>query len=199
VFFKNLDESSVYARLNRAVSLEAVSANETRDLIYDAAADMVAEAEKFSLRGDLWELFFAMAVLQDENAICRTYERKYVPPDALWMLAHDLWIKHKSVTAIKNMAAGDELYEPLRHLADFAPQASPGSFRVKYIHGDIVAMAAQFASAASPEDMARALGEFCALRGAGKFALDCAFVWDSRKSELVPIDDIDPWTLDSLI
>jgi predicted AAA+ superfamily ATPase len=199
LILKNLDESSLFSRLSRAVSLESVSVNDTRDMLYEAAADMVAEAEKFSMHGDLWELFFAIAVAQDENPICRIYERKPVPEEAFRMLAYDLWTKHKSVTAIKNMAAMDEQYEPLRMLGEFVPRTDAVSVGAKRVYGDLCGMAGKFASAASPEEMARALGDFCALHGAGRFALDCAFVWDSAKHELVAAGDTDPVTLDSLI
>ncbi|MDR3076046.1 MAG: ATP-binding protein [Synergistaceae bacterium] len=199
MLFKNPGESGVFPRLARAVSLEAVSSNETRDLIYSAAADMVAEAEKFSLRGDLWEFFFALAVVQDENPICRAYERRPAPAEIFEILAYDLWSLHKSVSVIKSMAGADAAYGPLRALGDFSPRTGSEMSGAKRAYGDVAALAAKIASASSPLEMTAALGDFCENCGAGIFAVDCAFTWDSSRKSLAPVDGMDPWTLGSMI
>ncbi|MCL2684123.1 MAG: ATP-binding protein [Synergistaceae bacterium] len=168
-------------------------------MIYDAAADMVAEAERFSMGGDLWELFFALAVILDENPVCRIYERRPFQGDLFTMLAADLWNMHRRVQALKDLVAWDSVFEPLRTLVDFSPRNGESHLRQKHSLDDVLLLASRFAAAGSQSEMVSALGAFCEKRGAGKFALEAAFTWDSGSKSLVPIDDTDPQTLASLI
>jgi predicted AAA+ superfamily ATPase len=199
LLFKNLERSGIFAKIMRAVSLDAVSANETGGLIFGAAAEMIAEAEKYSMAGDLWEFFFALAIAGDENPVCAVYERKSVPAGAFGILAQELWNSHKCVSAVKGMVASGERYRPLDSLKDFAPRLGGGTLRARPAYEDVAELAARFAASSSPDDMAAALADFCSRRGAGKFALDGAFTWNSASKELVPVDDTDPAALDSLI
>ena len=199
MLFKNLCESSVSARLCKVLSLEAASPDETRDLIYNAAIDMAAEAERFSMSGDLWELFFAIAVILDENPVCRVYERRLPQHDIFRMIAHDIWKTHKRVKAVKEMIASDKRFEPLRVINNFSPRNETPLLRQKYSYDDVSLLASRFAAASSHIEMAAALGAFCGKRGIGKFAIDAAFTWDSASKSLIPVDDIDPQTLSSLI
>ena len=199
MFLKNLHENGIFELLAKAVSQDAVSANETRDIIYEAASEMISEAEKYSYGGDLWEIQFALAAAGAENPITSTYERMSVPKDIFGILAQDLWMQHKIVTSVKEIVSGDLQYAPLAQLSDFAPRKKNRALGISQARDAVTALAARFAAAASPEDMASALADFCATYGAGKFALSGAFIWDSSKRILEPIDDMDPSTLDSLI
>jgi len=160
---------------------------------------MVAEAERFSMRGDLWELFFAIDVILDDNPVCRVYERRPVQGDIFRVLAYDLWRMYRRVKAVKEMIAADERFEPLRIMRDFSPRNGTVCLQQKHSHDDVSLLATQFSAASSPDEMAAALGTFCEKRGAGKFALEAAFTWDSGSKSLVPIDDTDPQTLSSLV
>ncbi|MDR0764352.1 MAG: ATP-binding protein [Synergistaceae bacterium] len=199
MFLKNPQENGIFGMLAKAVSDDAVSAGETRDIIYEAASHMISEAEKYSYRGDLWEIQFALAAAGEENPIARAYERMSVPKDVFGILARDLWTRHKVVTSVKAMVSGDSRYAPLARVGDFEPlkkNAAPGTGRTR---DAVMTLAARFAAAGSPEDMSDSLADFSAVYGAGKFALSEAFVWDSPKQTLEPVDDLDPGTLDSLV
>jgi len=199
LLLKNLCEPGVSTRLSRVLFSEDVSSDDTRDLIFDAAADMVSEAERFGVKGDLWELFFAVAVILDENPVCRVYERRLAQNDIFRMLAQDLWKMHRRVKAVKEMVDVDERFEPLRTMRDFSPRNGAAHLRQKHSYNDILLLASRFAAASSPNEMAAALGVFCEKRGIGKFALEAAFTWNSVSKSLIPVDDRDPHTLSSLI
>ena len=199
MFIKNLQGNAIFELLAKAVSADAVSSNETRDIIYEAASNMIAEAEKCSYSGDLWEIQFALAVAGAEEPITRTYEKSAVSKDVFRVLAQDLWMQHKIVTSVKDIVSGGLQYAPLTCVSDFTPRKKNLALGISQARDAIMALAARFAAAGSPEDMARGLADFCATHGAGKFALSGAFIWDSSKQVLEPLDDLDPSTLDSLV
>ncbi|MDR3165993.1 MAG: ATP-binding protein [Synergistaceae bacterium] len=198
MFLKNLQENEIFALLAKAVSLDAMSSNETRDIIYEAASRMIADAEKYSYRGDLWEIQFALAVVGAENPITRTYERNAVPKDVFGVLAQDLWMQYKIVASVKEIISGNLQYAPLACVSYFTPRKDNRALGISWARNAVTALAARFAAAGSPEDMAGSLADFCLTHGAGKFALSGAFIWNSSKQILEPIDDPDPSTLDSL-
>jgi predicted AAA+ superfamily ATPase len=199
LFLKNLHENRIFDLLAKAVSQDAVSSNETRNIIYEAASNMIAEAEKYSYRGDLWEIQFALAAAGAENPLTQTYERMPVPKDVFSILAQDLWMQHKIVTSVKDIVSDSLQYAPLACLSNFAPRKKNLALGISQARDAVAALAARFAASPSPEEMAFALADFCATHGAGKFALSGAFTWDSSKGKLEPIDDMDPNTLDSLV
>jgi predicted AAA+ superfamily ATPase len=84
-------------------------------------------------------------------------------------------------------------------LSDFTPRKKNLALGISQARDAVTALAARFAAAESPEDMASSLADFCATYGAGKFALSGAFIWNSSKQILETIDDLDPSTLDSLV
>jgi predicted AAA+ superfamily ATPase len=199
LFFRNIPETSIFARLRRAVSLEAVSASQTREIIYDVAADMIYEAEKNALHGDLWELFFAQTLVEDENPICRAYERQPVfQRSILEIVSNDIWNQHKIITAVKAIVQNDVSYSDLRPLSDFVPLRGADS-PLKQVSGDVMRLAANIAISATPEDMLKAVKEFYAIHGSGRFAINYAFRWDSARKDLIAIGDIDRRTLGSLV
>jgi predicted AAA+ superfamily ATPase len=199
LFFKYLHENEIFKLIARSVSQDAVSSNETRDIIYEAASNMIAEAERYSYSGDLWEIQFALAAAGAENPLTRAYERMSVSKDIFGMLAQDLWMQHKIVTSVKEIVSGGLQYAPLLCVYNFAPRKKNLALGISQARDAVTALAARFAAAASPEDMASGLADFCSTCGAGKFALSGAFVWDSSRQLLEPIDDLDPSTLDSLV
>ena len=198
LFFRNLPETDIYARLSRAVSLEGVSSNDTFDMIFAAAADMVFEAEKRSLSGDLWEIFYALAVAGDENPLCRAFERAPMPENLSRMLARDMWARHKVITAVKSMVENDDLYQDLKPLGDFIPTKKAAASPARKVYEDVARLAEGIAAAETPDDMFRSARGFDAIHGSGIFALGCAFRWDSAAKKLSAVDDVDPATLDSL-
>jgi predicted AAA+ superfamily ATPase len=199
LFLKNPHENGIFGLFLKAVSWSAVSSNETRDIIYEAAWGMIAEAEKYSYHGDLWEIQFALAAVGAENPVTRAYERMAVPGDIFEVLAQDLWMRHKIVASVKEIVSGDLQYAPLARLSDFVPRKKNLALGTSQAKDAVMSLAARFAAAVSPEDMACGIADFCLAYGAGKFALSGAFVWDSSKQSLEPVGDIDPNTLDSLI
>ncbi|MDR1965508.1 MAG: ATP-binding protein [Synergistaceae bacterium] len=195
-----MPKDSIFARLKRAVSFEAVSSNETRDIIYDAAADMISEAENNSLCGDLWEIFYAIALVEDENPICRTYERVPMSPGSSFeIVSHDIWAEHKIIAAVKQLVENDATYSNLKLLSHYAPTRGECARQARQAMEDVMGLAGNLAAAESPEDMMRFAGEFCSLHGSGAFALNHAFSWNSREKRLVPLSDLDPRPLNSLI
>jgi predicted AAA+ superfamily ATPase len=198
LFLKNLHENGIFELLAKAVSQDAVSSNETRDIIYEAASNMIAEAEKYSYSGDLWEIQFALAAIGAENPVTRAYERMSVSKDVFEILAQDLWMRHKIVTSVREIVSGDLQYAPLACLSDFTPRKKRLALAISQARDAVAVLAACFA-AASPQDMAYCLADFCSTYGTGKFAISGAFIWDSSKHALEPIDDLDPSTLDSLV
>jgi predicted AAA+ superfamily ATPase len=185
--------------LSRAVSLEGVSSNDTFDIVFAAAADMVFEAEKRSLSCDLWEIFYALAVAGDENPLCRAFERTRIPENLSAMLARDMWARHKVITAVKSLIENDDIYRDLKPLGDFIPTKKAGASPARKIYEGVRRLASGIAAAETPEDMFRSAEKFYAVHGSGIFALGYAFKWDSAAKKLSAVDDVDPRTLDSLI
>jgi predicted AAA+ superfamily ATPase len=199
LFFKNLPENSILARLSRAVSLEGVSANDTCEMIFDAAVDMVCESEKSSLKGNLWEMFFALAVAADENPLCRTFERTSMPENISRVMARDIWARHKVITTVKDLVENDDIYEDLRPLCNYTPLKTTPASPIRNVYGGIERMADSIAGAQTPQEMLTAVREFYARCGSGIFALDYAFKWDSSAKKLSAVTDADLKTLDSLV
>jgi predicted AAA+ superfamily ATPase len=199
LFFKDIPETGIFARLKKAVSLDTVTVGYTREMIYDAAADMILEAEKHSIRGDLWEIFYALAVAEDDNHICRAFERTSTPDAVLRIISSEVWTHHKLISAVKHIVESEGTYADLRALSNYVPSGEGGALPAKEAYEDVTRLAQSIASAVSPEDMAPHLRDFFTARGSGRFAVDYAFRWNQRLRDLVPIRDIDPITFDSLI
>jgi predicted AAA+ superfamily ATPase len=200
LLFKNISEKSVFAKLRRAISLDGVTGDETRDLIYDAAAEMIALAEKNSISGDLWEIFYAIAAAEDDNPISAVFERAGDEARAAFaILAEDLWMNRKIIAEARSRVNDDDSYADLRGIRDYVPVKSAGFARPNPAYREAAALAGRFAAARSAPDMAAALKNFSARRGCGVFALNDAFTWNSAAKKLVPIADADPVTLDSML
>jgi predicted AAA+ superfamily ATPase len=185
--------------LSRALSLEGVTSNDTCDIIFDVASDMVFEAEKRSLRGDLWEIFYALAVAGDENPLCHIFERTLIPESFSRMLVRDIWARHKIITAVKSLIENDDLYHDLKPLGNFIPTNTARVSSAQNAYEGVARLAEGIAEAETPEDMFRSVREFCAIYGFGIFALNYAFKWDSAGKKLSSVDNVDSRTLDSLI
>jgi predicted AAA+ superfamily ATPase len=199
LFFRNLPEDGVFARLKRAVSLEGVSANDTCDMIFDVAIDMIAEAERRSLRGDLWEIFYALAVAANENPLCRIFEKNLMPEEVSRIPARDLWARHKVITAVKSLIENDDVYQDLKPLCDYVPTGKASAPYAINTYESVGLLAEGMAAAETAEDMFLCVQKFYAVCGSGIFALNHAFKWDSSAKKLFPVADVDPKTLDSLI
>jgi predicted AAA+ superfamily ATPase len=199
LFFDNISDTTVFAKLRKAVSLESVASGGAENLIYDAASDMISEAERKSLRGDLWEIFFALAVVTDENSTWRACETSPMKDGLFGVIANEVWSRHKIITAVKRLVERDDNYAGLRPLSNYIPGTeTQRPHAAEDTFDALLRLASVLASAYGPDDMRPALMEFRSVYGGGRFALGCAFKWDSGSGRLVPIEDIDPTTLDSL-
>ena len=67
MFFKN--QSERYQTFSKFEPALASPEGEDSALIDAAASEVAAEAERYSLKGDVWEAFFALLLAEDENPL----------------------------------------------------------------------------------------------------------------------------------
>ena len=89
MIFRGIEKNETFIKLVRAVDCRGSADGEAAALLCDAVSDIVEEAELYSLSGDLWELFFALRLAQDESAFARAAEHGRVFSGSLAML---LWV-----------------------------------------------------------------------------------------------------------
>jgi predicted AAA+ superfamily ATPase len=194
-----MSKKSVFARLRRAISVEAVSNNETPDIIYEVAGEIIAEAERNSFRGDLWEIMFALTLVEEESLLWRTFERSSISLGSILQIAaNNIWNQHKIVTGIKSLIDSGDEYDMLRGLSNYTPTGgTDGPYR--QVLRDVTEVACRISSAGTPKEMLSALSGFYELHGSGIYSINYAFRWSGSDKALMPLNDLDKLTLDSLI
>ncbi|MDR1916644.1 MAG: ATP-binding protein [Synergistaceae bacterium] len=199
MFFKNMSKRSIFERLRKAVSAESVSKNETPALIYEIAEEIIAEAERNSFSGDLWEIMFALTLVEDDNSLWRTFERSSVSLGSILPIAaNNIWNQHKIIIGAKSIVNSEDEYETIRPLTNYFP-ANGASGPSTPALSDVMIVAKRIAEASAPRDMLSALTDFYELHGAGIYALNYAFRWSGSDKKLVPLNDLDQLTLDALV
>ncbi|MDR1471083.1 MAG: ATP-binding protein [Synergistaceae bacterium] len=185
--------------MRRAVSVDAVSNNETPDIVYEIAGTIISEAEKNSFYGDLWEIMFARSLVEDDNLLWRSFERSSVSRGSILdIAANNIWNQHKIVVGVKSLVDYGDEYEMLRPLSNYLPvNGTVGPY--SQVLRDIMTVAKRISKAEAPREMLSALADFYELHGAGAYSIDYAFRWSGADKALIPLRDLDRLTLDSLI
>ncbi|MDR1379428.1 MAG: ATP-binding protein [Synergistaceae bacterium] len=205
LFFKNRsDRYDAFAKFEKALSLPGGREDEAFALITAAASEVVTEAERYSLKGDLWEAFFALLLAEDENPLGWTSELGDAPLGSLVNIAsEELWCLHGTVAALRALIRQNEQFRHLRSLEDYIPSKGgipflqPAGVRDEALSA-LFRLSAAFKEAGSPEEMYNALVFFYRSCGSGLYALNRAFRW-SRERGLTPVKDLDPLALISLV
>jgi predicted AAA+ superfamily ATPase len=199
LFFRNLSAGSTLAKLKRAVTLPPPAKNEIMSLIHEVASDIVDEAERLSLGGDLWETFLALRLAEDDNALGRTAELNSSPSGSVVKVAlSELWSLRKIVTAARDVVEHGAEFEGLRCLSNYELSERKNGHSTKTSLESVSALAKEFGRVASPEEMMSALLDFYIKRGSGIFSLNKAFLW-SANNGLIPVSDPDPQTFSALL
>jgi predicted AAA+ superfamily ATPase len=203
LFLKNQSERRhTFSQFEKAL---ASSEGEDFALINAVASDVAAEAERYSLKGDVWEAFFALSLAEDENPLGWASELSRTPPsDSIAAIAsRELWTLHGTIAALRDRIRRDEKFRHLLPLEDYAPSEGgvpflrPKSARDETLSG-LFGLSAAFKAAKTPEEMYGALVMFYRSHGSGLYALNRAFRW-SRENRLTPVKDLDSSLLASLV
>jgi predicted AAA+ superfamily ATPase len=199
LFFRNLSAGSTLAKLKRAVTLSSPAKIEIISLIHEVASDIVDEAERFSLGGNLWDTFLALRLAEDDNALGRAAELNSSPTGSVVEVAlSELWSLRKVVTAARDIVEHGAEFKGLRCLSNYTLSEREYGHATKTSRDSVSKLADEFGRAESPEEMMSALLDFYVKRGSGIFSLYKAFLW-STKDELTPVPDPDPQTFSALL
>jgi predicted AAA+ superfamily ATPase len=199
LFLRNFSAGSTMAKLKRAVTLSPPARNEIISLMREVASDIVDEAERLSLSGDLWEAFLALRLAQDDNALGHAAELNSVPDGSVVSVAlSELWSLQKIVVAARTIVDNSAELDGLRILKNYELSCSKKPSRPDAAIESVLKLAGEFGRASTPDDMMSALLGFYTSRGSGIFSLYRAFSW-SPESGLLPVKDPDPQTFSSLL
>ncbi|MDR3332950.1 MAG: ATP-binding protein [Synergistaceae bacterium] len=186
-------------KLRKALLMPSHERSEIFLLLQQVAADIIAEAESYCLSGDLWETFFALRLVGDENELGHAAEMGSAPTGSIAAMApQELWALHRTISAARNLVDTEALYDNLRHLKEYLPSSPSGAHIDPEVQVNVLRLAESFKVAESPAEMYEALVNFYMQNGSGKFAIYKAFRW-SEDSKLAPIEDIGAQTLDSFV
>ena len=83
MIFTEIERHPVVAELTRAAAAKDAPKDEVEGMIRSVVSGIVDEAERFSLSGDLWNLFFALRLAEGENALGRACELTGPPRGSL--------------------------------------------------------------------------------------------------------------------
>ncbi|MDR3355372.1 MAG: hypothetical protein LBO21_10055, partial [Synergistaceae bacterium] len=186
VFFRNMTEQSTFARMKKALLSPSLLRNEVILQLYEVATDMVAEAERHSLSGDLWEILFVMWIAEDENTIGHLSELGSVPAGSIASIAsQELWYLHKTISATRKLIDKEDIYETLRQIKNYVPSGGGrGGIDAETLRA-LLETAKVFSNAKTPDEIYRSMADFYVSNGSGQFALYKAFKW-SRAGALEP-------------
>lgn len=204
LFFRNQsDRHHIFSKFEKALASSG-GREEVFALIDTAASEVVAEAERYSLRGNLWQAFFALLLAEDENPLGWASELGDAPSGSIaGMASQELWNLHGTIDALRDRVRRDEGLRHLRPLEDYTPSQGgipflqPENVRDEALSG-LFHLSSAFETAQTPEDMYNALVFFYKSHGSGIYALNRAFRW-SRERRLTPVRDLDSSLLTSLV
>jgi predicted AAA+ superfamily ATPase len=205
LFFRNRsDRHDTFAKIEKALSLPAEREDEISALLAAAASEVAAEAERYSLRGDVWEAFFALLLAEDENPLGWASELGDAPAGSIVDIAsEELGRLHDTIAALRDLIRRNEKFRSLRLLEDYVPSKGgipflhPEKARDEALSG-LSRLSAALREAATPKEMCGALISFYRTCGSGLYALNRAFSW-SRERRLTPVRDLDSLSLASLV
>jgi predicted AAA+ superfamily ATPase len=167
--------------------------------MHEVGADIVDEAERLSLSGDLWETFLALRLAEDDNPLGRVSELNSRPTGSVVKVAlSELWSLHKIIEAARSIVDKGAEFEGLRYLKEYVSSGYDHSMRGNAALKSIVSLSEGLGRAEAAEDMMKALLDFYMSQGSGIYSLHKAFTW-SKESGLTPVFDTDPQTLSALL
>jgi predicted AAA+ superfamily ATPase len=199
MFFRNLTPQSTFSKLRRAVTLPAPAKSEVISLIFEAASDIIEEAENLRVGGDLWETFLALRLAEDDNPLGRASERRSRPAGSIVGVATpELWSLQKVIAATRALVRDWAEFKGLWCLENYEPSGRRIGATVGPALKAVGELALKFTRSSLPEEMMSALLDFYTNHGSGIFSLNMAFTWSKGRC-LSPVLEIDPQTFASLI
>ncbi|MDR1731581.1 MAG: ATP-binding protein [Synergistaceae bacterium] len=204
LFFRNRSDHALrydaFFRLKEARSPKA--GDDVFALVSQAAEEIVAEAERYSLRGDIWEAFFALLLAEDENPLGQISELGEAPSGSIAALAAaELQDLHEVISFARHLVRSEERFQFLRPLENYVPSGSR-SFRLSRGQSEVMEglsrLSEAFGKSTGPEDVCQALVDFYRTWGSGFFSLNRAFRWSDGHG-LTPVKELDPLSLTSLV
>jgi predicted AAA+ superfamily ATPase len=199
LFFKTLPEGDPLNKIIRAANLPRPDKTERLELILSAAYDIIDEAERYSLFGDIWAAFLALRLASDENRLGMSCELGPEPKGSITEIASDaLWDMKKILEEARSAIEAAAAPRGLSCTFDYVPSRTRAIPQRADVMRGVASLGGRVAGSASPEEMCAALVDFYRAHGSGAFALNSAFRWSGEKG-LIPLTDPDPVSLDSLI
>lgn len=211
IVFKNIEEHNIHASLRQAAELSH-SPFEVRakavlisQLIAEAAAEILEEAEARSLGGNLWQTYLTLLLCGDDNILGRAAELGGDPSEPLRELALGEMAALCAVAVrAQEIAESEGDLSQFRFLSGYRPSRSHSFLIDDDSRAAVTSLAEKIFSAFGAADYKRALAlliSFYKERGSGIFALNKAFKWreEAGGGRLVPISDLESLSLDSLV
>lgn len=211
IIFKNILREKTFASLDEAATLSKsplearAKTAQISQLIADAAADILEEAEASSLGGNLWHIFLSLRLCEDENILGRATELDGMPSGTLAEIALDeLNSLCAAIGKIQETVESDENLVRFRALGNYVPSRKSAVALDDEAKALVVGLAEKIFAAIAASDPKRALAQllsFYMAHGSGIFALNRAFKWQTREGagDLVPISDLEKYSLNSLV
>ena len=196
MIFRGLERDVTFTKMTDALKYRGSKPKKCTALLRDILTDMIEEAERYSLKGNLADIFFAVRLALDDGIFARAAEFGGELPLPLMRVAASELHSLRGVITEVALLSESELPEYTPLLNDY----SPSGCRIPLAHfaeSALTALAADLGRAESADELVKSAAAFYASRGSGIFALHRAFKWSGDR--LVPISDIDAETLDSLV
>lgn len=210
IIFRNIFQDETFALLREATLLLQAPPVEARariqeisQAITDAVAQILEEAEARSLGGNLWRTFLTLRLCQDENILGRASELNGMPSEALAKMALE---ELTSLCAV--IIKTQQFVEYAAHLSLFRPLSEYLPSRRSSVLFDeetralVTSLSEKIFAAFEASDPGAALSHllsFYVTVGSGIFALNAAFKWCGKNASLLPISDLEKYSLEYLI
>lgn len=202
--FRDFEKDEVFACVTGLIKnlgqLDEASKGDIASWFCDCAAKMSASAERFGLRGNIWQSWLALLFTRCENAFSLAQERRQPLDGTLRRLVfEDLGILRGYFNF--DLAAIDaELgVTAFGRFGNYIP-FDGGSFAFDRAAGAIVQeLADEMRAAATGEELYDALTSFYGRNGAGRYALNKAFRWDGRNGEIIPVTHTEKILLSDIV
>lgn len=197
LIFTEIERHPVVAELTRAAAAKDAPKDEVEGMIRSVVSGIVDEAERFSLSGDLWNLFFALRLAEGENALGRACELTGPPRGSLADIAPaELWRLLETLRSTRDLARSRVSSFDCRFMECYVPSGRSASFSPE-VSDALSLLASRIGEARTPEALMTAAVAFYRSMGSGLFGLYRAFHWSG--DALAPVADVDPQTLGALI
>lgn len=205
VIYRSLLDDEVYACITSMLAdaeyMDGDEIDAAAEVYPECVSKMFAAAEELGIAGDIWHIWLAKLIAEDENAFSLAQERREPLSGTAAELAKlDMATIYACIHA-DLYGLGEKLgYENIASAAkNFVPTpAGPVSFTRdagKVIGG----LASAMEKAETPQELFGVVADFYHNHGAGKYGLYPGFRWDEHEREIVPALPLEDISLDDLI